>query len=125
MKIKLKRLLINIAICIVAIVISWFISGEILNIIENRLNRIVSIQNQEFEDKVEAYETSVNKYEGMTDEEKESAEYEDIITQLESGSYHSNDALDKEKAGALEALKAQGVEDSGNGVLVSGFQMRV
>lgn len=71
MKIKLKRLLMNIAICIVATVVSWFISGEILNLIENKLDKIVSIQDPELEDKVETYETSVNKYEGMTDEEKE------------------------------------------------------
>lgn len=118
MKIKLKRLLINIAICIVVAVVSWFISGEILNLIENRLDKIVSIQDPEIEDKVEAYETSVNKYEGMTDEEKESAEYENILSQLESGSYHSDEAQDREKA---EALEEQGIEVNGNGVGISGF----
>lgn len=118
MKIKLKKLLINIAICIVAAVVSWFISGEILNLIESRLDKIESIQDPELEDGAETLEASDNKYEGMSDEEKESAEYEDILSQLENGSYHSDEAQDREKA---EALEEQGIEVSGNGVEVSGF----
>lgn len=107
MKIKLKRLLLNIAICIVAAVVSWFISGEILNIIENKMSTAVSFQGTELDEHIkenEEYEASNDEYEGMTDEEKEQAEYENILSQLENGSYHSDTSA------------------SSNGVDVSGFK---
>lgn len=115
MKIKLKRLLLNIAICIVAAVVSWFISGEILNIIENKMSTAVSFQGTELDEHIkenEEYEASNDEYEGMTDEEKEQAEYENILSQLENGSYHSDtSASSKETSSNNESVNEASTDE--------------
>lgn len=116
MKIKLKRLLLNIAICIVAAIVSWFISGEILNIIENKMSTVVSFQGAELDECIkedEEYEASTNEYEGMTDEEKEQAEYENILSQLENGSYHSDTSASGNE-GAVSGFKTVSDEETSN-----------